>query len=84
MSVHMVCPPHPRAAGSLIGQGISNFVTDWDKISATVSYKYIAAIDCIHVRTYVTISVKQNLCCLQEHLKFPVESKQFYLQLFWG
>ncbi|CAI8021972.1 ATPase family AAA domain-containing protein 3-A [Geodia barretti] len=27
-----------RAAGSLIGQGVSNFITDWDKVSATVSH----------------------------------------------
>ena len=27
-----------RAGGALIGQGINNFMTDWDKISATVSY----------------------------------------------
>ena len=29
--------PPLRAAGSLIGEGITNFITDWDKISATVS-----------------------------------------------
>jgi ATPase family AAA domain-containing protein 3A/B len=26
-----------RAAGSLIGQGVSNFITDWDKVSATAA-----------------------------------------------
>lgn len=26
-----------RAAGALMGEGISNFITDWDKVSATVS-----------------------------------------------
>ena len=26
-----------RAAGKLIGEGVSNFVTDWDKVAATVS-----------------------------------------------
>lgn len=26
-----------RAAGSIIGAGVTNFITDWDKVSATVS-----------------------------------------------
>ena len=26
-----------RAVGTLIGEGVSNFITDWDKVSATVS-----------------------------------------------
>ena len=37
---NQICVPNvflPRAAGSLIGEGIPNFITDWDKISATVS-----------------------------------------------
>jgi len=25
-----------RAAGSMVGKGISDFITDWDKVSATV------------------------------------------------
>ena len=29
-------PPLCRAAGSLIGEGITKFLNDWDKISATV------------------------------------------------
>ena len=33
MCVSLTC----RAAGVLIGEGVSNFVTDWDKVSATVS-----------------------------------------------
>lgn len=33
-----VCVCITRAAGSLIGDGVSNFITDWDKISATVSW----------------------------------------------
>ena len=35
--LHVVCFFLHRAAGSLIGQGVSNFITDWDKVSATVS-----------------------------------------------
>ena len=31
-----LCIPHPnRAAGTLIGQGVTEFITDWDKVSAT-------------------------------------------------
>ena len=32
----LLCSP-VRAAGTLLGEGIANFVTDWDKVSATVS-----------------------------------------------
>ena len=32
-----VCLFVHRAAGVLIGEGVSSFVTDWDKVSATVS-----------------------------------------------
>ena len=34
------CVTMYRAAGKLIGQGVSNFITDWDKVAATVSYHH--------------------------------------------
>ena len=29
-----------RTAGSILGAGFNAFISDWDKISATVSYKF--------------------------------------------
>ncbi len=33
-----------RAAGTLIGEGVSNFVTDWDKVSATAAGLTLVAV----------------------------------------
>ena len=42
-----------RAAGALIGEGVSNFVTDWDKVSATVSVRDAQLlVTVIELRTY--------------------------------
>jgi hypothetical protein len=30
-------PPFSRTVGEMVGEYITNFVTDWDKVSATVS-----------------------------------------------
>ena len=35
----LLCYLPLRAVGTLIGEGVSNFVTDWDKVSATVSQR---------------------------------------------
>ena len=49
----------PRAAGSLIGEGITNFITDWDKISATVSSVCVCV--CVCVRACMQLIETTNL-----------------------
>ena len=68
---NQACAPNvflPRAAGSLIGEGITNFITDWDKISATVSGVCVCVCVCVYVCACVCVCVCVCVCPPVLHL----------------
>ena len=77
---NQACAPNvflPRAAGSLIGEGTTNFITDWDKISATVSCV------CVCVLYSFTSHFSFLLLHLPSSLSSPITLSRLLVLLLW-